>query len=85
MRRTGCYGEFVRVLKGFLVPLILSGVAALKDLEAPPASLSFESAFEQYNPFIHKVTDTLAQSGGRAEHALKFAKLGAACAVELAK
>lgn len=50
-----------------------------------PASLPFESTFTQYNPFIHKATDTLAQSGGRAEHALKFARLGVAYAVELAK
>jgi leucyl aminopeptidase len=50
-----------------------------------PASLPFESTFTQYNPFIHKPTDTLAQSGGRAEQALKFARLGVAYAVELAK
>jgi len=50
-----------------------------------PASLPFESTFEQYNPFIHKATDTLAQTGGRAEQALKFARLAAAYAVELAK
>ncbi|OGR42673.1 MAG: hypothetical protein A2X35_01610 [Elusimicrobia bacterium GWA2_61_42] len=50
-----------------------------------PASLPFESTFEQYNPFIHKATDTLAQTGGRAEQALKFARLAVAYAVELAK
>jgi len=50
-----------------------------------PASLPFESMFNQCNPFIHKATDTLAQTGGRAEHALKFARLAAAYAVELAK
>ncbi|MDP2866346.1 MAG: M20/M25/M40 family metallo-hydrolase [Elusimicrobiota bacterium] len=49
------------------------------------ASAPFESTFEQYNPFIHKPVDTLSQSGGRAEHALKFAKLAVAYAVELAK
>jgi leucyl aminopeptidase len=50
-----------------------------------PASYSFESSFEQHNPYIHKPEDTLAKSGGRAEHALKFARLGVAYAVELAK
>jgi leucyl aminopeptidase len=50
-----------------------------------PASLPFESTFTQYNPSIHKATDTLAQTGGRAEQALKFARLGMAYAVELAK
>lgn len=50
-----------------------------------PASYAFESTFEQHNPYIHKATDTLDKSGGRAEHALKFARLAAAYAVELAK
>lgn len=50
-----------------------------------PASYSFESTFEQYNPDIHKPTDTLDKSGGNAAHALKFARLGVAYAVELAK
>ncbi|MDD5208445.1 MAG: M20/M25/M40 family metallo-hydrolase [Elusimicrobiales bacterium] len=50
-----------------------------------PASLPFESTFEQYNPNIHKPVDTLAQTGGGAAHALKFARLAVAYAVELAK
>jgi len=50
-----------------------------------PASLPFESTFTEYNPFIHKAADTLAQTGGRAEQALKFARLAAVYAVELAK
>jgi len=50
-----------------------------------PASYSFESTFEQYNPSIHKPVDTLANCGGGASHALKFARLAAAYAVELAK
>ncbi|HBA61488.1 MAG TPA: aminopeptidase [Elusimicrobia bacterium] len=49
------------------------------------ASLPFESTFTQYNPYIHKATDTLDKTGGRAEHAFKFARLGVAYAVELAK
>ena len=50
-----------------------------------PASIPFESQFDQHSPFIHKPVDTLAQTGGRAEHALKFAKLAVAYAVEMAK
>ncbi len=49
------------------------------------ASYAFESTFEQHNPHIHKATDTLDKCGGGAEHALKFARLGAAYAVEMAK
>jgi leucyl aminopeptidase len=49
------------------------------------ASYAFESTFEQHNPHIHKATDTLDKCGGSAEHALKFARLGVAYAVELAK
>jgi leucyl aminopeptidase len=50
-----------------------------------PASLPFESLFDEHNPFIHKASDTLAQTGGGAEHSVKFAKLAVAYAVELAK
>jgi len=50
-----------------------------------PASLPFESLFNEHNPFIHKATDTLAQTGGGAEHSVKFAKLAVAYAVEMAK
>lgn len=49
------------------------------------ASLPFETLFSEHNPFIHTANDTLAQTGGRAEHAFKFARLGVAYAVELAK
>ena len=49
------------------------------------ASLPFESLFNEHTPFIHKATDLLLQTGGRAEHAFKFARLGVAYAVELAK
>ena len=50
-----------------------------------PASTPFEATYEQCNPYIHKAVDTLAQTGGRAGHSLKFARLGVAYAVELAK
>lgn len=50
-----------------------------------PASLPFETLFNEHAPFIHTANDTLAQTGGRAEHAFKFARLGVAYAVELAK
>ncbi|EYF03084.1 M20/M25/M40 family metallo-hydrolase [Chondromyces apiculatus] len=49
------------------------------------ASIPFESSLAQSNPHIHSGADTLAQSGGNANHALKFAKLGAAYMAELAK
>jgi leucyl aminopeptidase len=50
-----------------------------------PASMPFESRMKQYNPQIHTARDTLEQSNNEATHALKFAKLGAAFAIELGK
>ncbi|HEY8210195.1 MAG TPA: M20/M25/M40 family metallo-hydrolase [Myxococcaceae bacterium] len=50
-----------------------------------PASLPFESLLNQDNPNIHTANDTLANSGGNANHALKFSKLAAAYLAELAK
>ena len=50
-----------------------------------PASLPFEALFGQHNMSLHTVNDTLARSGGNANHALKFAKLAAAYMAELAK
>lgn len=47
------------------------------------ASMPFEAAFNQDNPFIHTANDTYANSGNQAEHALKFARMGLAYAVEL--
>jgi leucyl aminopeptidase len=49
------------------------------------ASFPFESQFGFHNPNIHKTSDTLANSGGNAEHSLKFAKLAAAYLAEVAK
>ncbi|WP_338848005.1 M20/M25/M40 family metallo-hydrolase [Massilia sp. W12] len=46
-------------------------------------SMPFEAPMNSYNPNIHTANDTFANSGGQAEHALKFAKLAAAYAVEL--
>ncbi|WP_137937308.1 M20/M25/M40 family metallo-hydrolase [Chitinivorax sp. B] len=48
-----------------------------------PASLPFESSFSGSNKNIHTTNDTLANMGDQALHALKFAKLGLAYAVEL--
>jgi leucyl aminopeptidase len=48
-----------------------------------PASMPFESSFARDNPAIHTAKDTYANSGGQATHALKFARLAAAFAVEL--
>jgi leucyl aminopeptidase len=47
------------------------------------ASMPFEAAFNQDNPFIHTANDTYANSGNQAEHSLKFARMGLAYAVEL--
>lgn len=48
-----------------------------------PASFPFETLDGQDNPYIHTVNDTYANSGNQANHALKFAKLAAAYAIEL--
>jgi leucyl aminopeptidase len=50
-----------------------------------PASMPFESSFARDNPAIHTARDTYANSGGQAMHALKFARLAAAFAVELGR
>jgi bacterial leucyl aminopeptidase len=54
-----------------------------------PSSFPFEANFNPPpagdNPFIHTANDTLAQSGNNANHALRFAKLGAAYLAEAAK
>lgn len=49
------------------------------------ASFPFEAGFAKTNPDIHSAKDTLAPSGGRSLHALKFAKLAIAYVVEMAK
>ncbi len=50
-----------------------------------PASMPFESRMNQRNKNIHTGRDTLETSGNNAAHAAKFAKLGAAYAIELGK
>ena len=50
-----------------------------------PASIPFESTMEDINKKIHTKSDTIEQSGGHAEHAEKFARLGVAFLVELGK
>ncbi len=50
-----------------------------------PASMPFESRFRESNREIHTTKDTLEMSGNNANHAVKFARLGAAYAIELAK
>ncbi len=50
-----------------------------------PASMPFESRMKQRNMSIHTRNDTLEKSGNNAAHALKFARLGAAFALELGK
>ena len=50
-----------------------------------PASMPFESRMAQRNTSIHSRNDTLERSGNNAAHALKFARLAAAYAIELGK
>lgn len=47
------------------------------------ASMPFESMMSEDNPHIHTARDTYANSGDQALHALKFARLAAAYAIEL--
>ncbi len=48
------------------------------------ASFPFEASNDTYNFRIHTAGDTIANFGGQADHALKFAQLGLAYTVELA-
>lgn len=48
-----------------------------------PSSFPFETLDGDDNPFIHTANDTYANSGNQAAHALKFARLAAAYAIEL--
>jgi leucyl aminopeptidase len=50
-----------------------------------PASMPFESRSKQMNRSIHTAKDTLERSNNNADHAIKFARLGASYAIELAK
>lgn len=47
------------------------------------ASMPFETAMSQSNRYIHTANDTFANSGGQANHSLKFARLAASFAIEL--
>ena len=47
--------------------------------------MPFESRFRDSNRHIHTPRDTLEQSDDNAAHAIKFARLGAAYAVEMGK
>ena len=49
------------------------------------ASMPFEAKLGEHNQNIHTANDTLSISGNNAAHAMKFAQLGAAYLVELAK
>lgn len=50
-----------------------------------PVSMPFESRMRDRNKKIHTKDDTLETSGNNADHALKFAQLAAAYAIELGK
>ncbi len=49
------------------------------------ASMPFEARSKEMNRAIHTDRDTLERSSNNASHAIKFARLGAAYAIELAK
>ncbi|MBA2545027.1 MAG: M20/M25/M40 family metallo-hydrolase, partial [Deltaproteobacteria bacterium] len=49
------------------------------------ASMPFESRSREMNRSIHTDKDTLERSNNNAAHAIKFARLGASYAIELAK
>lgn len=84
----------------FLTKLIESYVGATYGLDAcgyacsdhaswhrngVPVSMPFESRMRDRNKKIHTREDTLETSGNNAEHAVKFARLAAAYAIELGK
>jgi leucyl aminopeptidase len=45
--------------------------------------MPFEAAMGEDDPYIHTANDTYANSGNQADHALKFARMALAYAVEL--
>lgn len=47
------------------------------------ASMPFEAAMSQSNPYIHTANDTYANTGSQAENSLKFARMALAYMVEL--
>jgi len=47
------------------------------------SSMPFEAAMGEDDPYIHTANDTYANTGNQAEHALKFARMALAYAVEL--
>jgi bacterial leucyl aminopeptidase len=49
-----------------------------------PVSFPFEASDANFNMLLHTTQDTTATFGNQAEHALKFARLGMAFAIELA-
>jgi leucyl aminopeptidase len=50
-----------------------------------PASMPFEARMKDRNMKIHTASDTLETSGNNADHAIKFARLAVAYAIELGK
>lgn len=50
-----------------------------------PATMPFEARFKDMNSKIHSKNDTIEQSNGTADHAVKFAKLAISYMVEMGK
>ena len=47
------------------------------------ASMLTEARFDDYNPHLHRVTDTFEASGGNAEHSVNFVKVSLAFLAEI--
>jgi bacterial leucyl aminopeptidase len=84
--------DFVADLAGVYLPLLSVGYDrcgyACSDHASWTAkgfasSFPFEASDAHYNKAIHTVNDVIATFGSQANHALKFAQLGLAYAVEL--
>lgn len=84
--------QFLGALLDFYQPDILWGYDscgyACSDhaswhLEGYPASMPFQARMRESNPHIHSSRDLIDKSGGNADHAVKFARLGLSFVLEL--
>ena len=76
---------YVRASYGFDVCGYACSDHAAWNRHGYPASMPFESRSKDMNKKIHTREDTLETSGNNAAHAVKFARLAAAFALELGK
>lgn len=85
--------QFLANLAGFYLPTLTVGYDACGygcsdhaswHNAGYPVSFPFEASDANFNRFLHTTQDTTATFGNQANHALKFARLGMAFAIELA-